>query len=82
LMDEPFASLDAGAIEKMMGLSVRLRKRAGIATLFVTHVDEEAKRLASRIVSLGGAPAGIVGERQNMGAYFHSSASGVTASGS
>ncbi len=82
LMDEPFASLDPEAVEKMMRLFVRLRERTGIAALFVTHVDEEAKRLASRIVTLGGAPAGIVGERQNMGAYFHSSASGVTASGS
>ncbi len=82
LMDEPFASLDSEAIDKMMRLFVRLRERTGIATLFVTHIEDEAKRLASRIVALGGTPAGIVGERQNMGAYFHSSASGVTALGS
>ncbi len=82
LMDEPVASLDAKAVDRMMDLFARIRERTGIATLFATHVEDEAKHLASRIVTLGGAPAGIVDERQHTGAYFRPSASGVTASGS
>ena len=52
------------------------------ATILVTHVMAEAEQLADRIVTLGGSPARITSEIQNSGAYFHSSASGVTAAGS
>lgn len=81
LMDEPFVSLDPPTAEAMMDLFARLREGSGAATLLVTHAEAEAKRLASRIVTLGGRPATIVADRQNMGLYRHSSASGVASSG-
>ena len=82
LLDEPFVSLDPALVEEMMQLFVRLRDRHAVATVLVTHVREEAARLADRIVTLGGAPARITSVVQNSGAYFQSSASGVTAAGS
>lgn len=82
LMDEPFASLDAASATKMMALFDRLRARTSAATLFVTHVEAEARQLASRIVTLGGQPAAITDDRQNSGANFQLSASGVTSAGS
>ena len=65
LMDEPFVSLDPELVEGMMGLFVRLRRDAGTTTLLVTHVEQEAERLASRIVGLGGPPARVVSDRPN-----------------
>lgn len=82
LMDEPFVSLDPALVEEMMVLFARLRAAHGVTTILVTHVEAEAKRLASRIVTLGGSPARITGDVQNRGAYFQLSASGVTSSGS
>ena len=63
LMDEPFVSLDPELVEEMMRLFLRLRDEAGTTTLIVTHVEAEARRLADRIVTLGGQPARITGER-------------------
>lgn len=80
LMDEPFVSLDTDTAKAMMELYVRLRTKHATATLLVTHDIEEAKKLASRIVTLAGIPATIAGDVQNTGAYLHSSASGVTSS--
>ncbi|MBJ3761731.1 ABC transporter ATP-binding protein [Maribius pontilimi] len=80
LMDEPFVSLDPELVDEMMGLFAQLRAETQTTTLFVTHVEDEARRLASRIVTLGGPPARITGDAQNKGAYFQLSASGVTSS--
>jgi ABC-type nitrate/sulfonate/bicarbonate transport system ATPase subunit len=82
LMDEPFVSLDEARASEMMALFEGLRARHGTATLLVTHDPREAERLADRILRLSGRPAEIVEERQNSGAYFQLSASGVTTSGS
>ncbi|WP_424975042.1 ABC transporter ATP-binding protein [Dinoroseobacter sp. S124A] len=80
LLDEPFVSLDPELAEEMMVLFARLRAARGLATVLVTHVEAEAKMLASRIVTLSGSPARLGEERQNKGAYFQLSASGVTSS--
>lgn len=82
LMDEPFVSLDPETADGMMTLFERMRAARPVATLLVTHSAEEAARLATRILRLGGTPARVVEERQNSGAYFQSSASGVTSAGS
>ncbi|RMF34032.1 MAG: ABC transporter ATP-binding protein [Alphaproteobacteria bacterium] len=79
LMDEPFVSLDPENAEEMMRLFARLRAARQLATVLVTHVEAEAQKLASRIIRLGGAPATIVEERPNRGAWFDLPASGVTA---
>lgn len=80
LLDEPFVSLDPDLVEDMMALFARLRAAHGVATILVTHVEDEARRLANRIVTLGGQPATITSDVQNDGAYFQLSASGVTSS--
>ncbi|MBC7134002.1 MAG: ABC transporter ATP-binding protein [Roseovarius sp.] len=80
LLDEPFVSLDPDLAEEMMQLFVRIRADHGLSTILITHVEDEARRLASRIVTLGGSPARLVSDVQNSGAYFQLSASGVTSS--
>ena len=57
LMDEPFVSLDPDLADEMMTLFETLRARRSVATVLVTHVMEEARRLGSRIVTLRGTPA-------------------------
>ena len=56
LMDEPFASLDAERIEKMLALTERLVAAMRPAALFVTHSAVEAARLPTRVLRL--APRG------------------------
>ncbi len=80
LMDEPFVSLDPELVEEMMELFATLRAAHQVTTILVTHVVEEARKLASRIVTLGGTPAKLISDVQNKGAYFQLSASGVTSS--
>ncbi len=65
LMDEPFVSLDPDLAGEMMGLFARLRQETGATTLLVTHVEAEARRLATRVITIGGPPACIVGDRSN-----------------
>lgn len=62
ILDEPFASLDPATAEEMLALTERLIAESGPATLFVTHSDAEAHRLATRILRLGGQPATIVAD--------------------
>lgn len=80
LLDEPFVSLDPELVDEMMTLFARLRATHNVTTILVTHVAQEAEKLANRIVTLGGSPATIVSDVQNDGAYFQLSASGVTSS--
>ena len=60
LLDEAFVSLDANLADEMMSLFERLRANRNLATVFVTHDPAEAKRLASRILTLDGKPARFV----------------------
>ncbi|MDH3264072.1 MAG: ABC transporter ATP-binding protein [Paracoccaceae bacterium] len=61
ILDEPFASLDEATAEEMLALTERLIAETRAATLFVTHSEAEAKRLATRVLRLAGQPATIVG---------------------
>ena len=74
LMDEPFVSLDPEAADAMMDLFARLREGSGVATVMITHSEKEARRLATRIVRLGGRPATIQDERRIAAADRHASA--------
>lgn len=65
LMDEPFVSLDAETAASMMSLFSTMRSRRKMAVVFVTHAMEEARALATRIVTLGGAPARIESDAEN-----------------
>lgn len=60
IMDEPFVSLDAKAADEMLSLTEKLIAKTRPATIFVTHAAAEAKRLATRVLTLGGTPATIV----------------------
>jgi NitT/TauT family transport system ATP-binding protein len=60
LMDEPFVSLDPTLVTEMMDLFRTLRHAHQVASILVTHVEEEASALADRIVNLGGTPATLV----------------------
>ena len=60
VMDEPFVSLDAETAERMLALTERLIAEAQPATLFVTHSEAEATRLADRVLRLAGQPATII----------------------
>jgi ABC-type nitrate/sulfonate/bicarbonate transport system ATPase subunit len=62
VMDEPFASLDPATAEEMLALTERLIAESRPATIFVTHSDAEAARLATRVLRLAGSPATITGE--------------------
>lgn len=59
ILDEPFVSLDPETHEAMLALTETLIADTGPATLFVTHARDEAVRLAGRILTLSGAPAGL-----------------------
>ncbi len=65
LLDEPFVSLDPALADEMMLLFRRLRDAYQVTTILVTHVEDEAKRLADRIVKLAGSPATITSDSRN-----------------
>ncbi|WP_425073966.1 ABC transporter ATP-binding protein [Sagittula sp. S175] len=60
IMDEPFVSLDPEMAEQMMALTEQLIAETRPATLFVTHAEAEAARLATRVLHLDGQPATLV----------------------
>lgn len=64
LMDEPFVSLDPELTDEMMTLFAELRTAHGVASILVTHVDAEARRLADRIVTIGDTPGRITSDTQ------------------
>ena len=59
IMDEPFVSLDADTLEEMLVLTEALIHETKPTTIFVTHSQSEAQRLATRVLHLGGSPATI-----------------------
>ncbi|MAM74560.1 ABC transporter ATP-binding protein [uncultured Tistrella sp.] len=52
LLDEPLSALDAGLRAGMRDEILRVQRAAGIATLFVTHDQEEALSMADRVAVL------------------------------
>lgn len=61
LLDEPFAALDVGLKQEMLGLLQRLRRPAA-AMLCITHDLMEAVQLCDRILLLAGRPGELVAE--------------------
>ncbi|WP_118133521.1 ABC transporter ATP-binding protein [Oceanicella sp. SM1341] len=57
VLDEPFASLDAGTAAEMLALTARLVAESGATTLFVTHAPAEAEALADHVIVMSGQPA-------------------------
>jgi NitT/TauT family transport system ATP-binding protein len=62
LLDEPFVSLDAAAVDHLHGLLLHLVSKQPATVLFVTHDASEAIRLADRILIISAAPGRVVGE--------------------
>ncbi len=62
-LDEPFVSLDPAMADEMMSLFQKLQAEHSPATVLVTHSQDEAERLASRVLTLGGFPAEVIEER-------------------
>lgn len=50
LMDEPFGSLDREMRRKLQDFVVELQKETGITIVMVTHDNDEAERMGTRIV--------------------------------
>jgi len=65
LLDEPFVSLDPALVDEMMALFIKLRAAHRVTTILVTHVQDEARALADRIVTLGGSPAIVTSDVVN-----------------
>lgn len=61
LMDEPFGALDPVTRLNLQDELLRIWEQTHKTVLFVTHDIEEALKLATRIVVLSDAPAGIAG---------------------
>ncbi|MDD7971063.1 ABC transporter ATP-binding protein [Roseinatronobacter alkalisoli] len=57
LLDEPFVSLDAALVDDMLALTESVITEQRPATVFVTHAQAEADRLATRQLVLGSVAA-------------------------
>jgi len=57
LLDEPFVSLDEALVADMLLLTESVIAEQRPATVFVTHSEAEADRLATRLMVLGPVPA-------------------------
>lgn len=65
LLDEPFVSLDPALTHEMITLFKQLRDTYPVTTILVTHVEDEARQLADRIIALSGTPARITSDDWN-----------------
>jgi NitT/TauT family transport system ATP-binding protein/sulfonate transport system ATP-binding protein len=59
LFDEPFVSLDRHLVGELQGLFLEMVADAAPTVVLVTHLPEDAARLANRAVVLSGLPARI-----------------------
>lgn len=59
LLDEPFVSLDRILVEEMYRLIASVAASDGPTMLLVTHMAEDAARLADRVLVLSGSPPRI-----------------------
>ncbi|MGV3576490.1 MAG: ATP-binding cassette domain-containing protein [Devosia sp.] len=59
LLDEPFVSLDRALVEEMYNLIASIAASDGPTMLLVTHMAEDAARLANNVLILSGRPATI-----------------------
>src|SRR5437660_5541212 len=64
LMDEPLSNLDAKLRVQMRADVLRIQRRLGVATLYVTHDQVEAMTMGDRVAVLSGGVLKQVGEPQ------------------
>ncbi|MDR3475045.1 MAG: ATP-binding cassette domain-containing protein [Devosia sp.] len=63
LLDEPLVSLDRQLVDEIQALFAEMIAAEGSTVLLVTHLAEDAARLADRTLMLEGRPARIVADR-------------------
>ncbi len=69
MLDEPLGALDRAIRERLVGDLREILKKASQTALYVTHDQEEAFRVADRVVILGGGTAAQIGTPQEI--YYH-----------
>jgi ABC-type Fe3+/spermidine/putrescine transport system ATPase subunit len=52
LMDEPLSSLDRALNQKLRKEIIRLQEKFGFTLVYVTHNEEEAEEIATRVITL------------------------------
>jgi ABC-type sugar transport system ATPase subunit len=52
-MDEPLSNLDAVLSRRLRGEILRLHAELGFTLVYVTHSQEEAQEIGSRMIELG-----------------------------
>lgn len=62
LLDEPFVSLDRALVAEMYALFGQIVDATGATVLFVSHLTEDAVRLADRAILLDHRPARVVAD--------------------
>ena len=77
LLDEPLSNLDAGLRVEMREEIARLRAKAGITTLFVTHDQGEALSMSDRV---GVMAKGVMQQFATPEEIYHRPATGFVAS--
>jgi len=60
LLDEPFVSLDPSLSEQMVSLLQDVIGTTAPTVVLVTHIIEDAERLADKVVMLSGRPARVL----------------------
>jgi mannitol 2-dehydrogenase len=66
LMDEPLSNLDAKLRVQMRAEVLRIQRRLGVATLYVTHDQVEAMTMGDRVAVLSGGVLQQVGAPQDV----------------
>ncbi|WP_449394957.1 ABC transporter ATP-binding protein [Devosia riboflavina] len=62
LLDEPFVSLDRALVEEMYAMIASVAASERPTMILVTHMAEDAARLADRVLVLSGTPARITAD--------------------
>ncbi len=65
LLDEPFSALDYITRLEIRAWYIKMAKKLGLSTLFITHDVDEALLISNRIYILSGKPANLVYEYKN-----------------
>ncbi len=65
LLDEPFSALDYITRLEIRAWYIKMSKKLGLTTVFITHDVDEALLISDKIYILAGNPANIVYEYEN-----------------
>lgn len=62
LLDEPFVSLDRALVDEMQHLLLRIVQQSRPTVVFVSHLADDAARLADRVILLDHRPAAVLAD--------------------